>query len=436
MVLTTDTQTLLAALSVSEAQEADNNFPITKKYKLFETLQALATGLLSVSETGTYKDPVVVAGTMPDTPVYSVGTDGSRLLTNSANKKITVDATDLLVGERFLCTDNTEFGGFWEVVTKGSGSVKWVAKRPADYDSDADVTEGALCVVQNGTSANKVFELTTTTPLVLDTDAQQWALATSAPSLHATTHVTGGTDVIANAIAGGAAGLMSGADKTKLDGISAGAKTDVESETTVKSNAVATTNVGVGDAGKLFKLDAAGKAAGRVLEVDGAKLDKLGLVKTANAAAGDRVTSTVAGATATFATKKSWVATALLVDDEIKLTAFGTFPTGANGATFSLQVRFGGTVIGTATGTLNVADNDTWFIEATLKIVSATTFTGFARIKSGVSGAGTYNDVWGVTIDGVCNDIATLGNDLDIQAIHAGADGDTCDLNGFFVDVQ
>ena len=43
------------------------------------------------------------------------------------------------------------------------------------------------------------------------------------PTAHATSHVTGGTDVIANAVAAGNAGLMTGADKTKLDGIATGA---------------------------------------------------------------------------------------------------------------------------------------------------------------------------------------------------------------------
>jgi hypothetical protein len=40
------------------------------------------------------------------------------------------------------------------------------------------------------------------------------------PTSHASTHVTGGSDVIASVVAGGNAGLMTGADKTKLDGVS------------------------------------------------------------------------------------------------------------------------------------------------------------------------------------------------------------------------
>ena len=43
------------------------------------------------------------------------------------------------------------------------------------------------------------------------------------PTAHASTHVTGGSDVIASVVAAGNAGLMTGADKTKLDGIAAGA---------------------------------------------------------------------------------------------------------------------------------------------------------------------------------------------------------------------
>lgn len=44
-----------------------------------------------------------------------------------------------------------------------------------------------------------------------------------APTAHAADHVGGGSDAIAVAVAAGAAGLMSGADKSKLDGIASGA---------------------------------------------------------------------------------------------------------------------------------------------------------------------------------------------------------------------
>ena len=46
---------------------------------------------------------------------------------------------------------------------------------------------------------------------------------TMTPGAHAGSHVTGGGDVIANAVSGGNAGLMSGADKAKLNAIEAAA---------------------------------------------------------------------------------------------------------------------------------------------------------------------------------------------------------------------
>jgi hypothetical protein len=49
------------------------------------------------------------------------------------------------------------------------------------------------------------------------------ALTGAAPTAHAASHITGGGDTIAIAVAGGAAGLMTGADKTRLDGIESGA---------------------------------------------------------------------------------------------------------------------------------------------------------------------------------------------------------------------
>lgn len=45
------------------------------------------------------------------------------------------------------------------------------------------------------------------------------ATGTATPGIHANSHITGGTDVIPNAVANGASGLMSGADKAYLDSL-------------------------------------------------------------------------------------------------------------------------------------------------------------------------------------------------------------------------
>lgn len=50
-----------------------------------------------------------------------------------------------------------------------------------------------------------------------------WDAVTTAVAAHASTHVTGGSDVIPSAVSAGNAGLMTGADKAKLDGVASGA---------------------------------------------------------------------------------------------------------------------------------------------------------------------------------------------------------------------
>ena len=64
-------------------------------------------------------------------------------------------------------------------------------------------------------------EPTDTTEIIADLNSNYDLIDTNlhdkASTTHATTHVTGGTDVIPDAVAGGNSGLMSGADKKKLD---------------------------------------------------------------------------------------------------------------------------------------------------------------------------------------------------------------------------
>lgn len=71
-------------------------------------------------------------------------------------------------------------------------------------------------------------------------------------NVHATSHVTGGSDVIANAVSGGSSGLMSGADKAALDSASyaapAGtyvASTSDDTPTVAITYAIATRKAGI-----------------------------------------------------------------------------------------------------------------------------------------------------------------------------------------------
>ena len=72
------------------------------------------------------------------------------------------------------------------------------AHAPSNAQKNSDITKAEIEAVLTG-------EISTHTH------------SSGTPSAHASTHITGGTDIIANAVAGGNAGLMSGTDKAKLD---------------------------------------------------------------------------------------------------------------------------------------------------------------------------------------------------------------------------
>lgn len=59
------------------------------------------------------------------------------------------------------------------------------------------------------------------------------ATGSATPGAHATSHITGGTDIIPNAVASGNAGLLSGADKAKLDGVATGAEVNQNTFSTI-----------------------------------------------------------------------------------------------------------------------------------------------------------------------------------------------------------
>lgn len=140
-----------------------------------------------------------------------------------------------------------------------------VSKGQVDADAKTDVL-----TLKEGTGISLAVDAGTDTITIATTGG-------GLPAAHASTHITGGTDVIPNAVAGGASGLMSGADKQKLDGIQAGAE--------VNQNAFANVLVG-----------------GTTIAAD-SKTDTLELVAGTNIAltpdaTNDRVTIAVSGTVA------------------------------------------------------------------------------------------------------------------------------------------
>lgn len=190
----------------------------------------------------------------------------------------TIDGVSIVAGDRVLVKDQItgSENGIYVCQTEA-----WT--RATDFDADAEVTAGAFAFIEEGTiNGDGGFVLTTDSPIIVGTTALTFTQFSGAgaitagagltktgtelnvgagtgiqvnadtvevkygsaagtacqgndsrlsdartPIAHKATHVTGGSDVIDNAVSGGNAGLMTGADKQKLDGIESGATGDM-----------------------------------------------------------------------------------------------------------------------------------------------------------------------------------------------------------------
>lgn len=209
---------------------------------------------------------------------------------------------------------------------------------------------------------------------VMDTDARLSDART--PTAHAGTHVTGGSDVIPNALPSGGAGLMSGADKAKLNGITSGANLYVHpnhtGDVTSDADGAQTIAAGAVTYAKIQNVSAANKLLGR-----------------AGAGAGDveEITCTAAGRA--------------LIDDPDAAAQRTTLGLG----TLATQSgAFSGTSSGTNTG-------------------DQTTITGNAGTATALQTARTIN---GVSFDGTADiTVAAAGSTLTGTTIAAGMLGTT-----------
>ena len=114
---------------------------------------------------------------------------------------------NITLDKEFVCLDASVGAAVWTETTAIGGAAHTIGGATHTADTLANLN-------------TKVSDAT-----LIDT-ADSRLSDSRTPTSHATTHVTGGSDVIANAIAAGNAGLMTGTDKTKLDGVEASAKDD------------------------------------------------------------------------------------------------------------------------------------------------------------------------------------------------------------------
>lgn len=198
--------------AVTTIKIADLNVTTGKIADLAITDAKLSTTGVSA---GTYKSVTVdtkgrvTAGTNPTTlagygisdavPSSHIGSGGNQH----------ADATTTVSG--FMSrVDKTKLDGIQDGAEVNQNAFSKIAVS-GQSDVDADTKTDTLTLV-GGTGITITTNASTDAVTIT-------ATGTALPAAHASTHVTGGTDVIANAVASGNSGLMSGADKAKLDGL-------------------------------------------------------------------------------------------------------------------------------------------------------------------------------------------------------------------------
>jgi hypothetical protein len=170
-------------------------------------LGALSSGVVKIAVTGGVATPSVVSGVASD----CVKVDGSSGSCGSGGA-----AWGSITGTLSSQTDlNTALSG------KAAAS---------DLTSHTSATGISVHGLGNSSTLNVGTTLGT---VAAGNDSRFTDSRT--PTAHATSHVTGGGDAIANAVAGGNSGLMSGADKTKLDGVATGATVGADWNTNVSN---------------------------------------------------------------------------------------------------------------------------------------------------------------------------------------------------------
>lgn len=151
-----------------------------------------------------WKDTTQAATTGALTVTYNNGTAGvGATLTNAGAQAVfALDGYTAPVGERVLIKDqaSTLQNGIYVVTDAGSGATNWVLTRAADYDTPAEMDEGSLVPVQNGTVNQNTLWLQNVSVTTIGVDPITYQKFQNAPfttTEHATL-VGGANDTIAS----------------------------------------------------------------------------------------------------------------------------------------------------------------------------------------------------------------------------------------------
>lgn len=104
----------------------------------------------------------------------SSGSGVGKTLTADAVGVLTIDSVATVLNDRILVQDQAagEDNGIYKVTTEGTSGVEFVLTRATDADTDAEVTGGMYCFVEEGAvNADAGFVLITNNPITIDTTA-------------------------------------------------------------------------------------------------------------------------------------------------------------------------------------------------------------------------------------------------------------------------
>ena len=122
-----------------------------------------------------FKEAAKAASTANLNATYANGASGvgATLTNNGTLAAFTIDGQSPSVSDRILIKNqtNTFENGIYSVTTVGSGAIAWVLTRTTDYDAAAEIDEGNLVPVIDGTENESTLWLQTEVVNTVGTDA-------------------------------------------------------------------------------------------------------------------------------------------------------------------------------------------------------------------------------------------------------------------------
>ena len=157
-----------------------------------------ATGKVPTNQLPSYVDDVLEYDSQANFPVS--GETGKIYVTKDTNKTYRWSGSDYVEISQSLALGETSTTAYRGDKGKTAYEHSQTEHAPANAQKNSDITKAEIEAKLTGVISSHSH-------------------ASGTPTAHASTHITGGTDIIPNAVSGGNAGLMSGTDKSKLDAL-------------------------------------------------------------------------------------------------------------------------------------------------------------------------------------------------------------------------